>query len=67
MLVLITLLLLGLYPQTQLTLAYDGKILPAEYGYPDKIMYTNPIGYKKPIYIQSIIVTNTDLGGFWEN
>ncbi|CAM3480382.1 MULTISPECIES: molybdopterin-dependent oxidoreductase [Yersinia] len=57
----------ALHPQTQLTLTYDGKILPAEYGFPMKLRMPTKLGYKNPKYIQSIFVTNTYPGGFWED
>jgi len=57
----------ALHPQTQLTLTYDGRILPAKYGYPMKLRMPTKLGYKNPKHIQAIFVTNTYPGGYWED
>ena len=57
----------ALHPQTQLTLTYDGQILPAKYGYPMKLRMPTKLGYKNPKHIQAIFVTNTYPGGYWED
>jgi DMSO/TMAO reductase YedYZ molybdopterin-dependent catalytic subunit len=57
----------ALHPQTQLTLTYDGQILPAKYGYPMKLRMPTKLGYKNPKYIAEIFVTNKYPGGYWEN
>jgi DMSO/TMAO reductase YedYZ molybdopterin-dependent catalytic subunit len=57
----------ALHPQTQLTLTYDGAILPAKYGFPMKLRIPTKLGYKNPKHIVGITVTNTFPGGYWEN
>jgi DMSO/TMAO reductase YedYZ molybdopterin-dependent catalytic subunit len=57
----------ALHAQTQLTLTYDGKALPAKYGYPMKLRMPTKLGYKNPKHIQAIFVTNTYPGGYWED
>ena len=57
----------ALHPQTQLTLSYDGQILPPKYGFPMKLRMPTKLGYKNPKYIKAIFVTNTFPGGYWED
>jgi len=57
----------ALHPQTVLALTYDGKVLPAKYGYPVKLRMPTKLGYKNPKHIQAIFVTNTYPGGYWED
>ena len=57
----------ALHPQTQLTLTYDGKTLPAEYGFPMKLRMPTKLGYKNPKHITAIFVTNDYPGGYWED
>ncbi len=57
----------ALHPQTQLTLTYDGQILPPKYGFPLKLRMPTKLGYKNPKYIKAIFVTNTYPGGYWED
>jgi DMSO/TMAO reductase YedYZ molybdopterin-dependent catalytic subunit len=57
----------ALHPQTLLTLTYDGKILPAEYGFPMKLRMPTKLGYKNPKHIQALFVTNNYPGGYWED
>jgi DMSO/TMAO reductase YedYZ molybdopterin-dependent catalytic subunit len=57
----------ALHSQTQLTLSYDGKVLPPEYGFPMKLRMPTKLGYKNPKHIKAIYVTNTFSGGYWEN
>lgn len=57
----------ALHPQTILALTYDGQTLPAKYGYPMKLRMPTKLGYKNPKHIQSIFVTNTYPGGYWED
>ena len=56
----------ALHPQTLLTLRFDGKVLPARYGFPMKLRMPTKLGYKNPKHITSITVTNTYTGGYWE-
>ncbi|MQR00263.1 molybdopterin-dependent oxidoreductase [Glaciimonas soli] len=57
----------ALHPQTQLTLTYDGEILPTKYGFPMKLRMPTKLGYKNPKHIVSLEVTNTYPGGYWED
>jgi DMSO/TMAO reductase YedYZ molybdopterin-dependent catalytic subunit len=57
----------ALHPQTLLTLTYDGKTLPAEYGFPMKLRMPTKLGYKNPKHIQAMFVTNKYPGGYWED
>jgi DMSO/TMAO reductase YedYZ molybdopterin-dependent catalytic subunit len=57
----------ALHPQTLLTLTYDGRILPAEYGFPMKLRMPTKLGYKNPKHIMALFVTNTYPGGYWED
>ncbi|MCY1273127.1 putative protein-methionine-sulfoxide reductase subunit YedZ1 [compost metagenome] len=57
----------ALHPQTQLTLSYDGRTLPREYGFPMKLRMPTKLGYKNPKHIQAIFVTNRYPGGYWED
>ena len=57
----------ALHPQTIMALTYDGEELPPKYGYPMKLRMPTKLGYKNPKHIQSIFVTNTYPGGYWEN
>ncbi|MCP3710695.1 molybdopterin-dependent oxidoreductase [Paraburkholderia sp. CNPSo 3274] len=57
----------ALHPQTQLTLTYDGSVLPAKYGFPMKLRMPTKLGYKNPKHIVAITVTNKFPGGYWEN
>ncbi|HET7775897.1 MAG TPA: molybdopterin-dependent oxidoreductase [Azospira sp.] len=57
----------ALHPQTQLTLSYDGQVLPPRYGFPMKLRMPTKLGYKNPKHIQALFVTNTYPGGYWED
>jgi len=57
----------ALHPQTLLTLSYDGRILPPEYGFPMKLRMPTKLGYKNPKHIMSMFVTNKYPGGYWED
>jgi DMSO/TMAO reductase YedYZ molybdopterin-dependent catalytic subunit len=57
----------ALHPQTQLTLTYDGEVLPAKYGFPMKLRMPTKLGYKNAKHIVAITVTNEFPGGYWEN
>jgi len=57
----------ALHPQTILALTYDGQPLPPKYGFPMKLRMPTKLGYKNPKHIQSISVTNTHPGGYWED
>jgi len=55
----------ALHAQTLLTLTYDGKTLPREYGFPMKLRMPTKLGYKNPKHIVAMFVTNTYPGGYW--
>jgi DMSO/TMAO reductase YedYZ molybdopterin-dependent catalytic subunit len=57
----------ALHSQTLLTLTYDGKTLPREYGFPMKLRMPTKLGYKNPKHITALFVTNTNPGGYWED
>ncbi|PYE16718.1 DMSO/TMAO reductase YedYZ molybdopterin-dependent catalytic subunit [Paraburkholderia silvatlantica] len=57
----------ALHPQTQLTLTYDGDVLPPKYGFPMKLRMPTKLGYKNAKHIVAITVTNEFPGGYWEN
>jgi DMSO/TMAO reductase YedYZ molybdopterin-dependent catalytic subunit len=57
----------ALHPQTQLTFAFDGQILPRIYGFPMKLRMPTKLGFKNPKHITSIEVTDRFQGGYWEN
>ncbi len=57
----------ALHPQTLLALTYDGRTLPAEYGFPMKLRMPTKLGYKNPKNILAIFVTNEYPGGYWED
>jgi DMSO/TMAO reductase YedYZ molybdopterin-dependent catalytic subunit len=57
----------ALHPQTLLALSYDGRVLPAEYGFPMKLRIPTKLGYKNPKHILALFVTNTYPGGYWED
>jgi DMSO/TMAO reductase YedYZ molybdopterin-dependent catalytic subunit len=57
----------ALHPQTLLALTYDGKTLPAMYGFPMKLRMPTKLGYKNPKHIVEIFVTNDYPGGYWED
>jgi DMSO/TMAO reductase YedYZ molybdopterin-dependent catalytic subunit len=57
----------ALHPQTQLTLSYDGEVLPPKYGFPMKLRMPTKLGYKNPKHIVAIEITNSYPGGYWED
>jgi DMSO/TMAO reductase YedYZ molybdopterin-dependent catalytic subunit len=57
----------ALHAQTLLTLTYDGAVLPTKYGFPMKLRMPTKLGYKNPKHINTIFVTNTFPGGYWED
>jgi DMSO/TMAO reductase YedYZ molybdopterin-dependent catalytic subunit len=57
----------ALHPQTILVLTYDGRTLPAPYGFPMKLRMPTKLGYKNPKHIVEIFVTNDYPGGYWED
>ncbi|MCJ2601978.1 molybdopterin-dependent oxidoreductase [Escherichia coli] len=57
----------ALHSQTLLTLTWNNRVLPKEYGYPIKIRIPTKLGYKNPKHVQVIEVTNHFPGGYWED
>jgi DMSO/TMAO reductase YedYZ molybdopterin-dependent catalytic subunit len=57
----------ALHPQTQLTLRFADRVLPAEYGFPMKLRVPTKLGFKNPKHIVSLYVTNDYPGGYWED
>jgi DMSO/TMAO reductase YedYZ molybdopterin-dependent catalytic subunit len=57
----------ALHPQTLLTLTYDGRTLPRQYGFPMKLRMPTKLGYKNPKHIVELFVTNDYPGGYWED
>jgi DMSO/TMAO reductase YedYZ molybdopterin-dependent catalytic subunit len=57
----------ALHPQTQMTLRFADQILPRIYGYPMKIRMPTKLGFKNPKHVVSMVVTNEDRGGYWED
>lgn len=48
----------ALHPQTQLTLSFDGQVLPPKYGFPMKVRMPTKLGYKNPKHVRAISITN---------
>jgi len=57
----------ALHPQTQMTLKFADDILPRAYGFPMKIRMPTKLGFKNPKYVVSLVVTNDNRGGYWED
>jgi DMSO/TMAO reductase YedYZ molybdopterin-dependent catalytic subunit len=57
----------ALHPQTILALTHDGRTLPPRHGYPVKVRIPTKLGYKNPKHVLALLVTNTHLGGYWED
>ncbi|MEC4721745.1 molybdopterin-dependent oxidoreductase [Noviherbaspirillum sp. CPCC 100848] len=57
----------ALHPQTLMALTYDDRELPPRYGFPMKLRIPTKLGYKNPKHVHAIFVTNTYLGGYWED
>ena len=57
----------ALHPQTQMTLRFDGEVLPRKYGFPLKVRIPTKLGFKNPKHVMEMAVTNKYLGGYWED
>ena len=57
----------ALHPQTQMTFKFADEILPRKYGFPMKIRIPTKLGFKNPKHVVSLVVTNDDRGGYWED
>lgn len=56
----------ALHPQTILALDFEGKPLAPEWGAPLRLRIPTKLGFKSAKNLQSIEVTNTFPGGYWE-
>ena len=50
-----------------LAFRYADQILPPKYGFPMKLRIPTKLGFKNPKHIVEIMVSNTYLGGYWED
>ena len=57
----------ALHPQTQMTLGFDGEVLPRIYGFPMKLRMPTKLGFKNPKHVTAIEVTDRYPGGYWED
>jgi DMSO/TMAO reductase YedYZ molybdopterin-dependent catalytic subunit len=57
----------ALHPQTILALDFLGKPLTPEWGAPVRRRIPVKLGFKSAKSLQSIFVSNTNPGGYWEN
>lgn len=57
----------AMHPQTQMSFKFRNDILPVAYGFPMKIRMPTKLGFKNPKHVMEMVVTNDDLGGYWEN
>jgi DMSO/TMAO reductase YedYZ molybdopterin-dependent catalytic subunit len=57
----------ALHPQTQMTFAFDGEILPRRYGFPMRVRIPTKLGFKNPKHVMEMAVTDKYLGGYWED
>jgi DMSO/TMAO reductase YedYZ molybdopterin-dependent catalytic subunit len=56
----------ALHPQTQLTLRFDGEILPRKFGFPMRVRIPTKLGFKNPKHVMEIAVINNWNPGYWE-
>jgi DMSO/TMAO reductase YedYZ molybdopterin-dependent catalytic subunit len=56
----------ALHPQTQMTLKFDGEILPRKYGFPMRVRIPTKLGFKNPKHVMEIAVINNWNPGYWE-
>jgi DMSO/TMAO reductase YedYZ molybdopterin-dependent catalytic subunit len=56
----------ALHPQTQMTIGFDGGVLPRIYGFPMKIRVPTKLGFKNPKHVIALEVTDEYREGFWE-
>ena len=57
----------ALHPQTQMTLKFDGEILPTKFGFPLRIRIPTKLGFKNPKHVIGLAVLNNYTGGYWED
>ncbi len=56
----------GVHPGTLLALRLDGRPLPAEHGYPARILAPGLYGMKNPKWLTGIRFTKGSYAGYWE-
>ncbi len=56
----------GIHPGTLLALGLDGRPLPAEHGYPARILAPGLYGMKNPKWLTGIRFTRGTYAGYWE-
>jgi len=56
----------ALHPQTQMTLRFDGEILPPKFGFPMRIRIPTKLGFKNPKHVMEMAVINNWNPGYWE-
>jgi DMSO/TMAO reductase YedYZ molybdopterin-dependent catalytic subunit len=57
----------ALHPQTQMTLKFDGQVLPTRFGFPLRIRIPTKLGFKNPKHVIGLAVLNRYTGGYWED
>ena len=57
----------ALHPQTQMTLRFDGEVLPTRFGFPMRIRIPTKLGFKNPKHVVGLSVLNHYTGGYWED
>jgi DMSO/TMAO reductase YedYZ molybdopterin-dependent catalytic subunit len=57
----------ALHPQTQMTLKFDGEVLPTRFGFPMRIRIPTKLGFKNPKHVVGLAVLNHYTGGYWED
>ena len=57
----------ALHPQTQMTLRFDGQVLPTKFGFPLRIRIPTKLGFKNPKHVIGLSVLNHYTGGYWED
>ena len=56
----------GLHPDTLLALALDGSPLPAEHGFPARILAPGLYGMKNPKWVTGVRFSAREFQGYWE-
>jgi DMSO/TMAO reductase YedYZ molybdopterin-dependent catalytic subunit len=56
----------GIHPGTLLALSLDGRPLPAEHGYPARILAPGLYGMKNPKWLTGVRFTKGSYSGYWE-
>ena len=57
----------ALHPQTLLATKYARETIADPFGYPLRLRAATKLGFKNPKWITALEVTNTYLGGYWED